>query len=164
MEIQYLTYLRDNPFGNPGSLSDKDPIEPMSLEEIEILEALYNNGNPFPKALKELLFLAGNSCYVLDKGIYPTQEKMQQFVRNRLIRAGKTISRPFYTIDIYNGPEQCIFVYLDESENPQTYGAYYFADDSSPNSSPKFIEKIELSLTELINHRIDRNKVGRNPF
>lgn len=50
MTINYLQILRDNP-----KLS-KNIMRGMTLTEITQLEQAWNNGNPFPKVLKELLF------------------------------------------------------------------------------------------------------------
>lgn len=161
MEIEYLTKLRDNP-SRPAPTGHWS-IKPISLEEIQHLEELYNYSNPFPKALKELLFLAGNYCYVLDRGIYPTQQKMQEFVRRRMANKDRIITRPFFAVDIYNGPEQFIFVYLDEGENPPTYeGHYYF--DPEVDDDETWISPVTSTLSELIDHGVDRVKEGRNPF
>lgn len=54
MIIEYLKTLRDNPIINGYN------IEGISETEIQQLEQLYNNGNTFPKVLRELLYLAGN--------------------------------------------------------------------------------------------------------
>ncbi|WP_293303068.1 hypothetical protein [Pedobacter sp. UBA4863] len=151
MEIQYLTYLRDNPSGN-------FPIEPISLQEIQQLEILYNTGNPFPIALKELLFLAGQFCYVLDYGVFENQQQMQEFVRSEMAEENKSLSRPFFVIDVYNLGDQFIFVYLDEGNNPPTYEGHYYA------SNQGWISQVTPTLSGLINHGIDRVKQGRNPF
>ncbi|MDF2515495.1 MAG: hypothetical protein K0R59_791 [Sphingobacterium sp.] len=74
MEIQYLQHLRDNPEAYPNS-KFKFEIRPISTEEIEALEQKYNNSKPFPKALRELLYLAGDSCYVFDY-IFDTVDEM----------------------------------------------------------------------------------------
>jgi hypothetical protein len=60
MKIEYLAKLKDNPSAYPNDKDYKSTIQPILIEEIEHLEQLYNSGNPFPKVLKELLFLAGN--------------------------------------------------------------------------------------------------------
>lgn len=151
MEIQYLTYLRDNPIGYW-------PIKPISLQEIEQLETLYNNGNSFPKVLKELLFLAGKSCYVLDYGGFEDQQQMQDFVRSEMADENKSITRPFFVVDVYNLGDQSIFVYLDEGDNPPTYELHYYADNDN------WIHQVTPTLSGLINHGIDRMKQGRNPF
>ncbi|WP_343534727.1 SMI1/KNR4 family protein [Pedobacter sp.] len=151
MEIQYLTYLRDSPIGNW-------PIKPISLSEIEQLETLYNNGDSFPKALKELLFLAGKYCYVLDYGVFDDLQEMQDFVRSEMAEENKTITRPFFAIDVYNLGDQFIFVYLDEGDDPPTYELHYYSDDND------WIWEVTPTLSELINQGIDKVKQSINPF
>ncbi|NQX86331.1 MAG: hypothetical protein HRT67_10585 [Flavobacteriaceae bacterium] len=88
MEIQYLQKLIEYPSGLDayGNLSFEN--KPSTMEEILQLESTYNNGNLFPKVLRELLFLAGNSCYCLEynmvdpDGNIAIQNFMQEFVRN----------------------------------------------------------------------------------
>ena len=63
MEIQYLKTLKDNPSKNPGGTERPWTIEPIPLTEITQLEVLYNNGQLFPKALRELLYLAGKLMF-----------------------------------------------------------------------------------------------------
>jgi len=164
MEIQYLTYLMENPEAYPNSNNFKDTIMPISLQEIEILEQLYNHGNPFPKALKELLFLAGKSCYVLDYGIYNTQEKMQEFVRRQMLANNRVINRPFFAIDVYSGGDQFIFVNLDEGDNPPTYEGHFYHDPIKDYDQPSWIWTVTPTLSDLISHGIDRIKQGMNPF
>ena len=162
MEIQYLSYLRDNPDAFPNETEYKLTIEPISLQEIATLEQLYNNGNPFPKVLKELLFLAGSLCYVLDFGIFDTQQEMQDDVREHMASQSRVISRPFYAIDVYNQGDQFLFIYLDEGEDPPVYEGLY---SGGGVNFPDWIHSVSVkSLSELINHRIDRQKAGRNPF
>jgi len=78
MEINYLQALRDYPSPCPDreEYKYKLAIEPLSLSEISDLEQSYNNGVPFPKVLRELLYLAGKNCYVCDYGLYDTQQEM----------------------------------------------------------------------------------------
>lgn len=158
MEITYLQYLRDNPVKQ--GLTKDFPIESISLQEIEQLEEMYNNGNPFPKALKELLFLAGNFCYVLDYGIWDTQQELQDAVREKMADENRIISRPFYVVDTYNSGDHFIFIYLDEGDNPPTFVGHYRDRDDRPN----WITPITPTLSKLINDGIDRVKQGRNPF
>jgi hypothetical protein len=66
MEIKYLKELELNP-----TLRNQT-IKPIPESEISELEQLYNDGKEFPLALRELLFLAGSYCYVLDYGIDDT--------------------------------------------------------------------------------------------
>jgi len=158
MEIKYLTQLKNNPSGNPTSLTYKKTIVPIPLEEITQLEVLFNNNNAFPVALKELLFLAGNYCYVLDMGTFNTQQDMQEYMRQRLNIDGKVITRPFYIIDVYNATYQFLFVYLDEGDNPAVYEANYYKE------TPDWIHPVKNSLSGYIDALIQRVKDGDNPF
>lgn len=91
MTIQYLQKLRDN------NKMDGFTDEGLSLSEIAQLEQLCNNGNPFPQVLKELLFLAGNSCNYLDYSIYDSQQELQSEERLELQELyGITITRPYF--------------------------------------------------------------------
>ncbi|NQX86330.1 MAG: hypothetical protein HRT67_10580 [Flavobacteriaceae bacterium] len=125
MEIQYLQKLIEYPAGLDayGNLSFEN--EPSSMEEILEMEALYNNGNQFPKVLRELLYLAGEGCYCLSynavdpDNIISTQTYMQQSVRSYDVPNTPLSSstRPFYIIDTaYLGDFR--FVYLDEGDDP----------------------------------------------
>ncbi|MCC2589771.1 hypothetical protein [Chryseobacterium sp. MFBS3-17] len=80
MNITYLTKLQENPV--KGSFSN----EPLSLNEIQQLENLYFSGNSFPKALAEMLFLAGQYCIVLDFGDNDNQQELQDYVRSKNLR------------------------------------------------------------------------------
>jgi hypothetical protein len=159
MEINFLNQLKDNPSAYPNNKDFKGTIEAISLQEIESLEQLYNNGNTFPKALRELLFLAGNFCYVLDNGWYNTQQELQVATREWLADHNKSITRSFFAIDIYNGPEQFLYVYLDEGDNPFVYQAYLpTRNDIIPFTN------LNKKLSEYINSLIERVKQGYNPF
>ena len=157
MEIQYLQYLRDNPQRWSSSTYS---IEPIPLTEIEQLETKYNNGKQFPKALRELLFLAGEYCYVLDYNIFDSQEELQDEAREWLQKYNRTINRPFFVIDAYNAGEQFLFVYLDEGNDPIVMSAYL-----PPRNDVQFIETMyNRSLSAFIKFKIDRAKQGYNPF
>ena len=151
MNITYLTKLQENPV--KGSFSN----EPLSLNEIQQLENLYFSGNSFPKALAEMLFLAGQYCIVLDFGDNDNQQELQDYVRSKMINKNKSINRPFYVIDIYNATDQFVFVYLDEGENPSVYEAHYYDDQN-------WITKIDDSLSKFIFDLINRVIQGRNPY
>ena len=150
MNIEYLQYLRDNP--SKGMFT----IEPISLAEIEQLEQLYNNGNHFPKALRELLYLAGEYCHVLDYSSFDTQQELQEYVREDLHDEGWDFSRPFYIVDAYNLGDQFLFVYLDEEDDPTIYECMHGTLDIHA-LGPK-------TLSDLIKSRINRMKAGGNPF
>ena len=160
MEIQYLKLLKDNPEAYPNDIDYKGAIKPIPMEEIIHLEQLYNNSNPFPVALRELLFIAGESCYVLDYGLDETQEELQEYVREKLIRKGRVINRPFFVIDVYNSGDQFLLVYLDEGDNPAVYEAHYYDHSDWPD----WISLVTENLSTYINVLIERVKQGRNPF
>jgi hypothetical protein len=161
MNIKYLTLLRDNPIGNPGGIDFKDEIKGISLAEIQQLEQTWNGGKEFPAALRELLFLAGDDCYVLDTGLMESQQEMQEEARQWLVDFNRTISRPFYVIDVYNAGEQFLMVYLDEGDDPNVYEAYLpnWRDDQM-----LWLDKVGRTLKDFINIRIDMVKQGYNPF
>lgn len=161
MDIKYLTLLRDNPVrhGSP----DLFKIRPIPEVEIEQLEGLYNDGKQFPIALRELLFLAGKYCYVLDYGPFESQQMLQDETRNSITKRGHAISRPFYVVDVFNMGDQFIFVYLDEGPNPPAYEAHYWFDPEW-DEDPTWIRKITSSLSELINSGIGRVKMGMGAF
>jgi hypothetical protein len=159
MDIKYLTKLRDNPtifWINQNVTFD---LTPMKMEEIVTLETGYNNGNIFPAALRELLFLAGNYCYVLDYGIYDTRSEMQDEVRSWLADHNKQISRRFFAIDIYNAYDQFVFIYLDEGVNdPEVHVAVLYSKETI------WIKALNYKLSEFIDRRIIRLLAGYNPF
>ena len=119
-----------------------------------------NNNKPFPKALRELLFLAGNYCIVLDYGLNDTQQELQEFVRENMQEENRIITRPFYAIDVYNAGDQFLFVYLDEVDDPAVYQASY--EDRSDR--PNWINKVTPTLSNFVNRKIERVKKGQNPF
>ena len=159
MNIEILTYLRDNSTLEINKSGSLKTIRGISETEISRIEQLYNNGNVLPKALRELLFLGGDYCFVLDTGWYDSQEDMQTAARSWLTKYNKNIARPFFAIDVYNAGEQFLYVYLDEGENPFVYQAYLpdgYGTESFTNLNKK--------LSEYINSLIDMIKQGNNPF
>lgn len=161
MNIKYLINLKNIPVGNPGGIDFKDEIKGISLTEIQQLKQSWNNGKEFPTALSELLFLAGDDCYVLDKGLMESQQEMQEEARQWMIDFNRAISRPFYVIDVYNAGEGFLFVYLDDGEDPKvnsTYLPHRDYDDAS------WLSSTDRSLSNFINFRINKVKQGYNPF
>jgi len=156
MNIEILTNLRDN----PERYSNKLENEGLPIEEIQALEQTWNKGNPFPQALRELLFLAGKYCYVLDYNIHETQQEMQDELRDAMQDSGHSFSRPFYIIDNYGG-DQFLFTYLDETlDDPLVYE---YASDAIERERP-IDRSLKLTLSQLINNSIKVAKEGRNPF
>ena len=158
MYITYLKELKNNPI--KAGVTRNYPIIPINEIEISQLEQLYNSNNPCPTALKELLYLAGGSCYVLDYGLNETQQQLQEFVRDEMLDEGRVITRPFYVIDVYNALDQFLFVYLDEGNNPAVYEGHY-VDEITRNN---WITPVSSSLSKYIDDLVLRVKKGQNPF
>jgi len=162
MEIIYLKKLQENLNIRPY------PCEPISITEIESLEQTYNNGNPFPKVLRELLFLAGEYCMVLDYGHenedeLSTQAGLQEWIRTMFAFKGTPLfTRPFYVIEICQG-YVFSFIFLDEGDNPMRYDSF-FGPDETPLGWSTYYRNSGLTIPTLINNRIDSVKMGRNPF
>lgn len=154
MEINYLGILKDNPT-RWGTVEMTN--EPLSELIILSLEHIYNGGEPFPVVLRELLFLAGNYCYVLDYGYNDSQEEMQEWIRDMLLEESMQINDPFFVIDVYGG-SQFLFVYLNQGNDPIVQSAYHFSNDSN------WIKSLPYKLSEYIDILILRTKQGRNPF
>lgn len=147
MEIEYLKKLVEYPLSSSNYGQTATPNEPLSMAVITQLESTYNNGYPFPKALRELLYLAGSYCYCLvnnvyDPDDYTMQVKLQDFITEELQFMGYPQTRPFYGIDqVYPGNFR--LVYLDEGDDPIVYGV----DESDDTLQPT-----EKTLSELINY------------
>lgn len=156
MNIQYLNQLRDNPirFGNSRNF----PIQGISLQEITQLEQNWNNGNPFPKVLKELLFLAGKDCYVFDYGIGETQQGMQEWGREQMEDNNIVENRPFYIFDFYGG-YHFSFIYLDEGDNPKAYKGTPYHDPEEG-----WIKPLTFTIKEYVDSRVQDVQDGLNPF
>lgn len=123
MNIIYLNKLKNAPT-SPDSMTNRG----ISENEIIQLESSFNNGMMFPKALRELLYLAGDFCYVCDFGLSDTQEELQLSVREDISYFNRVISRPFYVFDVYNPTDNFLFIYLDEGDNPPVRVAQYEKD------------------------------------
>ena len=162
MEIKYLQLLRDNPEEYPKNKEGrKHPIRPFSIVEIEQLESAYNSGKKFPLALRELLFLAGEDCYVLEYGYKGNMESVQRIVWGNLARESKVMPRPFLAIDIYNMLDQFLFVFLDEGDDPPVYEGYY---DPEALGESSLYRKIQPSLSTYINICVADVQAGGSAF
>lgn len=115
MEIQYLKqFSKITEIGGWKT-------EGLSLNEIVALETKHNNGNPFPKAYREYLYIGGRSHGLeLDEAF--GFDWLQETSKAILEEYNQTIDRPFFVIDQLDGCEQFGFFYLDnEDEDPIIY-------------------------------------------
>jgi hypothetical protein len=152
MNIQYLKSLKDNPTRD-GDMTNR----PSSMDEIISLERQYNNGQPFPKALRELLYLAGAYCIIFDYGLNANQQELQQEAREMLIEDNRTINRPFYAMEVRDG-EIFMFVFLDEGEDPMMHEAVPYLTDERWN------RRLKMTLSQFCDLSIEDVKRGENPF
>lgn len=131
----------------------------VSMERILAMEQTYNNGNPFPRALRELLYLAGDYCRYLDSAGADTAEELQEEARVALTRNNMTISRPFYCIDTMGGYSMAIFtiIYTDVTDDDPMLCDVDYVDKT-------ITEYEKSSISVLINSRIINVKNGRGPF
>lgn len=159
MNIEILTSLRDYPKRYPNDAEDQHPNIGLSMTEIQQLEQNWNSGNPFPQALRELLYLAGDYCYCLSYGYYDNQDELQEDLRHYLEFKGQLFTRPFFVVDAYEASE-FLFVYLDENQIDPAIYSY------SPNHIPDRPLDFPLgyTLSHLINLGITAVKEGRNPM
>lgn len=145
-------------------LRDYTPIkgfanEPISDHEINVLEVDYNNGKPFPTALRELLSIAGKYCYLLEYGISETQQELQNRGKRILAITNLSISRPYYVIDL--STDDFSFVYLDEDQvDPIMHSIY----SNNNNYELGHFYSFEMTLSQFINSRLELKKKGHNPF
>ncbi|OOQ61002.1 SMI1/KNR4 family protein [Mucilaginibacter pedocola] len=164
MEIKYLTRLKENAVVTWPTTGGKFSISPISMEEIIELEAIYNGGKPFPTVLRELLYIAGEHCHVLDYGIYGSQAAMQEKARGWLVRGRRNLSipRPFFVIDVYNAGNQFLFVYLDESQTDPI--VYEIILDPNPFEDRPGLHSLEYTLSTFIDDSLGVFLSGYNPF
>src|SRR5690606_25298312 len=165
MLIEYLNMLQNNPSLEINRSGQYSTISGISEAEIQQLEQQYNNGTPFPKALRELLFLAGNSCYVLEYGYKETnniQQELQEEALESIILYNRTFNRPFYVIESYDGAEIITLAFLDEGDNPMVYTVYL--PELKYDNATAWCTSIGKNLKDFINTRIDKVKQGFTPF
>lgn len=149
MEIEYLTDLQN--FSSMDYSGNTITNKPIPVKEILELEKQFNNGDMFPKALRELLFLAGNSCKLLDYSIFNSQKELQEFIIEDLKEDGLKMERPYYILEVYDGGSPFYFVYLDEGDNPAVYVAKNEYEELE-------IIKIKDSLSVFLSHLIQCDK------
>lgn len=154
MTIKYLNELDELNYQDLGFILGNRPI---SVEEIWNLEQQYNNGKYFPDVLRELLYIAGKGCPLIDIDSFVLQEE----IRTRVLQKGYTISRPFFGFD-YRDRSSFSLVYTDENiHDPKVY---HVELSPSEDEHTEFLEDSQFTLLGLLNLRIDQVKQGFNPY
>ena len=148
MTIKYLQELESLNYQAIGRNSVNDP---MSITEIVSLEQQYNNSQPFPVVLRELLNIAGNGCPLLD--LEP--ENLQTWIRTEVIETGNTITRPYFGFDFKDG-SFCLVFTDENTHDPKVYVVELYPSFTGT----EFLAESETTLLKLLKFRIDRIKRG----
>jgi len=115
MDIEYLeTY-----FENKNNLRGWSAKGMTSLE-IENLELEMNNGKPFPKALREFLFIGGRSGQLAINTPY-NYKKLREYFDKEIRKRGETITQPYFVFGSDNDGKSFFFIYLNEGDDPQPW-------------------------------------------
>lgn len=161
MEIQYLKTMEANSsFWNRKSRG-------FSLDKIEELEQKLNNGIPFPKALREYLFLGGefNSLGFDHEGIGQDGSEwiaLKKYYEKEMRKNNLSINRPYVVLDSYDGAIFS-FIYLDEGDDPRPYN--FSVSESYKGSNGETIYPFpEKTFSQLINRLVDYALRGLQPW
>ncbi|MCT4664216.1 MAG: hypothetical protein N4A45_03155 [Flavobacteriales bacterium] len=149
MEIKYMQQLRDNPNLAPSIGRRKG----INLSQIQELETKYNNGNKFPKAFREYLFLAGimGNTGVVDEDFDDLFEDCEEDMETW----GNKLERPFFVFDRLDS-QYSIFFLDEQNEDPDVY--IFNASWDSEDSDPLLKKSFTGTFSNLINEAIYRIK------
>lgn len=150
MEIKFLNEIVNNP-----NLKKSWKNIGLTMEAIQELETKYNGGIPFPVAIREFLFLAGEDN-TIGFDIHDNISHLQKRAKENLDYCKQKIDRPFFAFDQLVDCEQFTFVYLDEDQNdPDVYLALpYYVEYGDP-----LIQRYEeYTFSSLVNEHIRRIK------
>ncbi|PTX60505.1 hypothetical protein C8N46_106150 [Kordia periserrulae] len=149
MEILYMQKLKDN------IVLNKVRIEGISTEAILDLETKYNNSNPFPKAFREYLYLAGK---ISGTGIvWNDWEMLQEDLQEFFETFNYSIGRPIFPFNKRDGGSIFSFFYLDEDkDDPDCY--HLMSGDYVGEKSPVIRSSNNYTFSGLINEAIRRIK------
>jgi hypothetical protein len=147
MEINYLKDLE----ARPSRKEDQSTIRGYTESEITALSLQYNNGNSFPRAYHEYLYLAGKYCWAME-GSEGLKEEMSTF-NFHLEVTGIVMDRPFVTFDVTGpGTEGFYIIYLDEGvEDPNVYRVNMGEPYERVALGLDDIEDMEISFSNYIN-------------
>ena len=148
MDIQFLSYLEQI-----ASHDKTQSLKGMAVQQIVALEKIYNKTEPFPQALRELLFLSGHSCFALNRLWYKSQQEIQTAAREWLMEYNISIGRPFFVIAVDHIGVPFTYVHLDEGNNPLVYQT-----DIIRNNGKMTIKNLELNLSTYIRNCIEKRK------
>jgi hypothetical protein len=154
MEINYLKILQENPRGS----EDENPMRGLSLAEIEQLETLWNNGNPFPIVLREYLFLGGEYCWVFEMDSPLKLRNAAIYAMNVYPPPFTMPARPYIIIgeNASSGSEDFTFIFLDETApDPMLYALNLFEEGQMEANRLQRIESLGITLSQHIKNSIE---------
>lgn len=147
MEIRYLKEVMNNPsinkFVNRG----------FTIEKINEIEVNFNNGNMFPEAFREFLFLAGDfNNFGFDDidGII----ELQDYINEELEVTKQVVDRPFFAFDVYDSQYSVIFL----DENKLDPDVYLISPFLAAEELKELIKPNEWVFSKLVNESIRRVK------
>jgi hypothetical protein len=162
MEISFLQKMKEHP--KPRKSMNRD--RGLSLDKIETLEIEINNGNLFPKAYREYLFLGGDynslglSIAFEESKSWEDIPAIKRVATVEMQKQKLSIERP-YSILHYYDDDGFIFIYLDEGDNPQPY---IFEPFPLKNKEHIFPVKNIDSFSAFIDDLVDGALKGLQPF
>lgn len=118
MEIEYCTQYQQL---RPKIIaSESGSLEGLSESRITEIETAVNNGDAFPKALREFLYIGGLWNNIGVGGpVNGWWDKFQGY-KKQLVSRGNLPSRPIF---IFSSFEEVVasFIYLDEGDDPRPW-------------------------------------------
>lgn len=161
MEISILKKYNNNKT-NIDKYRLQNP-EGKTVEDIEELEQLFNQGNPFPKAFREYLFIGGkfNSLGIQD-GTDGNIKGLHEFYKEKMKQRGVSIERPFLIFDNFEG-ESFMFIYLDEGNDPQPWN--FSVNEDYDDEDNGYLWKTPFgSFSEMIDYLVNNALKGLQPW
>lgn len=136
----------------------------QTMAEIEVLEQELNNGEQFPKAFREYLYIGGKYDAIGFEGpVEGVFDKMTKgyktlFNKNRSIK----IQRPIVIFDVFED-EGFMFIYLDEGDDPQPWNSSLLEDYDSEDG--EMIWKVpHPTFSDMVNTLVGRALDGQVPW
>jgi hypothetical protein len=133
MNILYFKPLQEYNYDLNPATKEREYNLGYTMDEIKALELEFNNGTPFPKALQELLYLAGKRCNVhhishddpddIEADDWWGMAELTREIKNvgqniYGINPADMFTKPFFALSCPNGEDGGQFVYLDEGDDP----------------------------------------------
>lgn len=163
MTIEYLHLLQQYLTG-PG-------IPPIGMTETEILALQTEfcaNGKPFPKTLKEFLFLTGKQCAHFDSGVgsSPTYNTVQQKRLTIIANLPYSFSYPnIWSFGYQTDTESFYFIDLNEdSDDPDVYYTWLYEKQDRTGIPGECIEKTQYTFSGFIEASINYYLATNDPF